>query len=100
MLRAVPMSACSAGGNKFRQRRLGQRPAVQIPLVFAAAGTGNEGQLFRRLHPFSEHRQPERLAQRQDGVGNGRALLAAECVAHKTLVDLQFVHWQALQVGQ
>jgi len=40
------------------------------------------------------------MGQRHNGAGNGRVVGVGEHVAHKTLVDLELVERQALEVAQ
>ena len=59
-----------------------------------------KGALLGRLHPFGDDLQPQAGAQGDDGAHDGRVVGVIEHVAHKTLVNLELVQGQALEVGQ
>jgi hypothetical protein len=53
-----------------------------------------------QLHPFGNHPQPQALGQRHHHFGDGCVVGVGHDVAHKTLVDLELVQRQALEVSQ
>ena len=65
-----------------------------------AAAALQKGALGLCLDPFCGDLQSQAGAQGDDSAGDGRVVGVGEHVAHKALVNLQFVQRQAFQVGQ
>ena len=84
-------------GLKFAHRH---RPAEQVALVGVAALAGQKIPLCLGLHALGNHRQFQAGAQRHHHAGNGCIVGVLQHVAHKALVDLELVQWQALEVRE
>ena len=61
---------------------------------------GQQRQLFGGFHAFGHQFQPEAVAHGDDGADDFRVVAVVGGVAHETLVDLQAVHRQALEVRE
>ncbi len=75
-------------------------PAEEITLEGATAIAGEEIPLRLGFHALGDDPQTQALRQGDDGPGDGGVADVVQQIPDETLVDLQFVERQALEIRQ
>src|SRR5690606_29883042 len=76
------------------------RPAEQIALELVTAALLQGNLLVRGLHVLGQYRQPHAFGQQHDHLGDFSAVGILQHALHGTLVDLQLIQRQPVQVVQ
>jgi hypothetical protein len=76
------------------------RPAEVVSLHHAYAQQSGDGLLLKRFDPFDRAIQPQLTGQRQDCADNGSRPFALDKVAGETLIDLEVIERQIVNMAQ